>query len=194
MCFSLKFFCSVDFGRSVIWCWRPRKIWASNGFHSDDMFLWGVIQFRREVVAASKLEHAMEAIKWGADYFIKAHRLAQVCCGQRHICHTLLFIITTDLMSLIPKTYTNRFSKYIWSHINFVFLTKVGDGDTDYYCLNAAGGQILVEKESNASLWTKFSMHDPAHLIPGYWSWLIPYSSIFKMTKYISDHNSLKIQ
>lgn len=95
-------------------------------------------------------------------------------------------------MSLIPKTCTSRFSKYIWSHVNFVFLIKVGDGDTDYYCLHAAWGQIPVEKESNASLWTKFSMHDPAHLIPDYWSWLIPYSSSFKMTKYISDHNSLK--
>ncbi|CAI9088385.1 OLC1v1022694C1 [Oldenlandia corymbosa var. corymbosa] len=37
------------------------------------MLSWTVIQFRDEIVAAGEYQHALEAIKWGTDYFIKAH-------------------------------------------------------------------------------------------------------------------------
>ncbi|KAK8694299.1 hypothetical protein V6N13_071853 [Hibiscus sabdariffa] len=37
------------------------------------MLSWGIIQFRDEIAIAGELEHATEAIKWGTDYFIKAH-------------------------------------------------------------------------------------------------------------------------
>ena len=35
------------------------------------MLSWSV--FRQEIVAGGELRHALEAIKWGTDYFIKAH-------------------------------------------------------------------------------------------------------------------------
>ncbi|XP_073129241.1 endoglucanase 11-like [Henckelia pumila] len=43
---------------------------------------WGVIEFREEIAAAGELRHALEAIKWGTDYFIKAHTHPHVLWAQ----------------------------------------------------------------------------------------------------------------
>ncbi|XP_010943262.1 endoglucanase 11 [Elaeis guineensis] len=37
------------------------------------MLSWSVMEYGEEIAAAGEIEHAMEAIKWGTDYFIKAH-------------------------------------------------------------------------------------------------------------------------
>ncbi|KAK2639820.1 hypothetical protein Ddye_027615 [Dipteronia dyeriana] len=37
------------------------------------MLSWGVIQYGQEISGAGEYDHALEAIKWGTDYFIKAH-------------------------------------------------------------------------------------------------------------------------
>ena len=37
------------------------------------MLSWGVVEYGREIAEAGEYEHALEAIKWGTDYFIKAH-------------------------------------------------------------------------------------------------------------------------
>jgi hypothetical protein len=37
------------------------------------MLSWSVIEFGEEIAAAGEYQHALEAIKWGTDYFIKAH-------------------------------------------------------------------------------------------------------------------------
>ncbi|KAK1307268.1 Endoglucanase 11 [Acorus calamus] len=37
------------------------------------MLSWGIIEYRDEIASAGELEHALEAVKWGTDYFIKAH-------------------------------------------------------------------------------------------------------------------------
>ncbi|CAK7350136.1 unnamed protein product [Dovyalis caffra] len=37
------------------------------------MLSWSVIEYREQISKAGELEHALEAIKWGTDYFIKAH-------------------------------------------------------------------------------------------------------------------------
>ncbi|KAF9590101.1 hypothetical protein IFM89_030849 [Coptis chinensis] len=37
------------------------------------MLSWGVIEYGEQIAAAGELKHALEAIKWGTDYFIKAH-------------------------------------------------------------------------------------------------------------------------
>ncbi|KAK4439764.1 Endoglucanase 11 [Sesamum alatum] len=46
------------------------------------MLSWGVLQFRDEIAAAGELRHALEAIKWGTDYFIKAHTHPHVLWAQ----------------------------------------------------------------------------------------------------------------
>ncbi|KAJ4842019.1 hypothetical protein Tsubulata_012335 [Turnera subulata] len=37
------------------------------------MLSWGVIEYGRQIAGAGEYDHALEAIKWGTDYFIKAH-------------------------------------------------------------------------------------------------------------------------
>ncbi|KAJ0101910.1 hypothetical protein Patl1_04111 [Pistacia atlantica] len=37
------------------------------------MLSWGVIEYGGDMVGAGEYDHALEAIKWGTDYFIKAH-------------------------------------------------------------------------------------------------------------------------
>lgn len=37
------------------------------------MLSWGVIEYGKEIVDSGEYNHALEAIKWGTDYFIKAH-------------------------------------------------------------------------------------------------------------------------
>ncbi|XP_068668015.1 endoglucanase 7-like [Aristolochia californica] len=37
------------------------------------MLSWGVIEYGEDIAAAGEYGHALEAIKWGTDYFIKAH-------------------------------------------------------------------------------------------------------------------------
>ncbi|XP_072952638.1 endoglucanase 7-like [Typha angustifolia] len=37
------------------------------------MLSWSAIQYGEEIAAAGEFQHALEAIKWGTDYFIKAH-------------------------------------------------------------------------------------------------------------------------
>ncbi|KAL6562141.1 hypothetical protein OROGR_003148 [Orobanche gracilis] len=43
---------------------------------------WGVIEFQDEIAAADEFNHAIEAIKWGTDYFIKAHTHPNVLWAQ----------------------------------------------------------------------------------------------------------------
>ncbi|KAG1327204.1 endoglucanase 11 [Cocos nucifera] len=42
------------------------------------MLSWSVLEYGEEIAAAGEIEHAMEAIKWGTDYFIKAHTHSNV--------------------------------------------------------------------------------------------------------------------
>ncbi|XP_072980908.1 endoglucanase 22-like [Typha angustifolia] len=37
------------------------------------MLSWGVIEYGGDIAAAGEYQHALEAIKWGTDYFVKAH-------------------------------------------------------------------------------------------------------------------------
>ena len=46
------------------------------------MLSWGVNEYRDEIDAAGELEHALEAIKWGTDYFIKAHTSPNVLWAE----------------------------------------------------------------------------------------------------------------
>nr|GMC85663.1 endoglucanase 11 [Ipomoea batatas] len=46
------------------------------------MLSWGVIEYGAEIAGAGELEHALEAIKWGTDYFIKAHTSPNVLWAE----------------------------------------------------------------------------------------------------------------
>lgn len=55
------------------------------------MLSWNVIQFRRHLETAGELEHALEAIKWGTDYFLKANPEPDVLWGEVSYLICLLF-------------------------------------------------------------------------------------------------------
>lgn len=55
------------------------------------MLSWNVIQFRRQLETAGELEHALEAIKWGTDYFLKANPEPDVLWGEVSYLICLLF-------------------------------------------------------------------------------------------------------
>ncbi|KAK7860461.1 endoglucanase 11 [Quercus suber] len=46
------------------------------------MLSWGAVEYRQQIAGAGELEHAMEAIKWGTDYFIKAHTSPNVLWAE----------------------------------------------------------------------------------------------------------------
>jgi hypothetical protein len=46
------------------------------------MLSWSAIEFREQIVEAGEFGHVMEAIKWGTDYFIKAHTSPNVLWAE----------------------------------------------------------------------------------------------------------------
>lgn len=46
------------------------------------MLSWGAIDYRKEMTGLNQMGHALSAIKWGTDYFIKAHTQADLLWGQ----------------------------------------------------------------------------------------------------------------
>ncbi|KAF7815306.1 endoglucanase 11-like [Senna tora] len=51
------------------------------------MLSWGAIEYAQQIADAGEMEHTMEAIKWGTDYFIKAHTSPNVGDGDTdHYC------------------------------------------------------------------------------------------------------------
>ncbi|KAK6229772.1 hypothetical protein SCA6_018723 [Theobroma cacao] len=46
------------------------------------MLSWGVIEYGDEIAGAGEYSHALEAIKWGTDYFIKAHTRPNVLWAE----------------------------------------------------------------------------------------------------------------
>ncbi|KAA3460089.1 endoglucanase 6 [Gossypium australe] len=46
------------------------------------MMSWSIIEYRKQMAANGELGHAMEAVKWGTDYFIKAHPQPYVLYGE----------------------------------------------------------------------------------------------------------------
>lgn len=70
------------------------------------MLSWSVIEYRREIESAGELEHAFEAIKWGTDYFIKAHTSPNVLWAEVRISFSIyhnfviIFIIESNHIPL----------------------------------------------------------------------------------------------
>ncbi|XP_021755693.1 endoglucanase 11-like [Chenopodium quinoa] len=46
------------------------------------MLSWGVLEYGKEMMEAGEYDHALEAIKWGTDYFIKTHPHPTVLWAQ----------------------------------------------------------------------------------------------------------------
>lgn len=50
--------------------------------YSVTMLSWSIIEFEKEITDVNQLEHALDAIKWGTDYFIKAHKQPNTLWAQ----------------------------------------------------------------------------------------------------------------
>ncbi|KAL9296287.1 hypothetical protein ACSQ67_022183 [Phaseolus vulgaris] len=50
--------------------------------YSVTMLAWGAIEFNKEITNLNQMGHALWAIKWGTDYFVKAHTQPNVLWGQ----------------------------------------------------------------------------------------------------------------
>lgn len=46
------------------------------------MMSWSIIEYGKQMAASGELGHAMDAVKWGTDYFIKAHPQPNVLYGE----------------------------------------------------------------------------------------------------------------
>ncbi|XP_004503629.1 endoglucanase 6 [Cicer arietinum] len=46
------------------------------------MMSWSIIEYGKQMATSGELGHAMEAVKWGTDYFIKAHPQPNVLYGE----------------------------------------------------------------------------------------------------------------
>ncbi|KAK4748670.1 hypothetical protein SAY87_015256 [Trapa incisa] len=46
------------------------------------MMSWSILEYGKQLAANGELGHAMEAVKWGTDYFIKAHPSPNVLYGE----------------------------------------------------------------------------------------------------------------
>ena len=46
------------------------------------MLSWGAIDYRKEITGLNQMGDTLAAIKWGTDYFIKAHTEPDVLWGQ----------------------------------------------------------------------------------------------------------------
>lgn len=46
------------------------------------MMSWSIIEYGKQMAASGELSHAMDAVKWGTDYFIKAHPEPNVLYGE----------------------------------------------------------------------------------------------------------------
>jgi Glycosyl hydrolase family 9 len=54
------------------------------------MMAWSIIEYGKQMASSGELGHAMDAVKWGTDYFIKAHPEPYVLYGEVLYC---LFLI-----------------------------------------------------------------------------------------------------
>jgi endoglucanase len=46
------------------------------------MMSWGILEYGKQMAAAGELRNAMDAVKWGTDYFVKAHPEPDVLYGE----------------------------------------------------------------------------------------------------------------
>lgn len=56
------------------------------------MLSWGVIDFRKEITDLDQMGHTLWAIRWGTDYFMKAHPQPNVLWAQVTLLTYFIFL------------------------------------------------------------------------------------------------------
>lgn len=68
--------------------------------YSVTMLSWGAIQFRKEITELNQMGRMLWAIRWGTDYFMKAHPQPNVLWAQ-----VRLIIVHKNRPSLVTYSY-----------------------------------------------------------------------------------------
>jgi endoglucanase len=73
--------------------------------YSVTMLAWGAIEFSKEITELNQMGHTLWAIRWGTDYFIKAHPQPNVLWGQVRLgltpAHNFFFFLANQDRKLI---------------------------------------------------------------------------------------------
>lgn len=78
------------------------------------MLSWSVIEYGEQIAAAGEYGHALEAIKWGTDYFIKAHTHPNVLWAEVVPLSTSILIPTHLNKERALKLVTFFFLFFCW--------------------------------------------------------------------------------
>lgn len=64
------------------------------------MMSWSIIEYGTQMAKSGELSHAMDAVKWGTDYFIKAHPEPYVLYGEVSL-HMFMFFNQSFFSSIV---------------------------------------------------------------------------------------------
>jgi endoglucanase len=93
------------------------------------MLSWGVLEFEKEMVAANNLQRALDTIRWGTNYFIKAHTEPNGLWVQVILLRAILYITgPTTPGPALQSSLSNGARCPL----------QVGDGDSDHLCWERA--------------------------------------------------------
>lgn len=69
------------------------------------MVSWSIIEYGKQMAANGELSHAMDAVKWGTDYFIKAHPQPYVLYGEVSFFFFFHFLVDFQLRKMKEKPF-----------------------------------------------------------------------------------------
>ena len=80
------------------------------------MMSWSIIEYGKQMASSGELGHALDAVKWGTDYFIKAHPEPNVLYGEVAFNSSSSTKNTTRTIFLITLSVTSKSSLHGYHH------------------------------------------------------------------------------
>ena len=76
------------------------------------MMSWSIVEYGKQMAANGELGHALDAVKWGTDYLIKAHPEPYVLYGEVSSNYHVFFVLfNRNLIMFNLYEYLTFFSK-----------------------------------------------------------------------------------
>ena len=85
------------------------------------MMSWSILEYGKQMASSGELSHAVDAVKWGSDYLIKAHPEPYVLYGEVPFTFEDLSFFFT--VSLTHKKQLPKFIKHYLFYSNSSLLT-----------------------------------------------------------------------
>ncbi|RWR94899.1 ataxia telangiectasia mutated family protein [Cinnamomum micranthum f. kanehirae] len=79
------------------------------------MMSWSIVEYGKQMAASGELGHAMEAVKWGTDYLIKAHPEPNVLYGEEKFCNDACVerFQAFEILSLLEREHWNWYEPLV---------------------------------------------------------------------------------